>query len=167
MSAGTPAEPDGHLHDWHERGRRSSLLSVVDVSAIAHGRRVGRSNTHWAFVFAGGAVGAGTRALLEKAVPTHGDLFPWPTLTINLIGVFVLVWTATRLAKHPRPRERAFLIAGFCGGLTTFATMQVELVQLLDHGNGWIALGYAAASITGGLIVARVAFLLSDRTVAT
>lgn len=164
MNAESPP-PDG-LVGKHAWSRSPALIDAVDVSAIAHGRRLGRSGKHWSFVFAGGAVGAGTRALLEKAVPTDPGEFPWPTLAINLIGVFVLVWTATRLARHPRPRERAFLIAGFCGGLTTFATMQLELVKLIDHGDGWVALGYGAASIVAGLLVARGAFLLADRTAA-
>jgi CrcB protein len=164
MSADAPP-PDAAPRRGHDaRGRPPSVLRFPDVSAIVHGRRIGRSNKHWAFVFAGGAVGAGARAVAEKAVPTDPGEFPWPTLAINLIGVFVLVWTATRLAQHPRPRERAFLISGFCGGLTTFATMQLELVELIDHGDGWIALGYGAASIVAGLLVARGAFLLADRT---
>jgi fluoride exporter len=143
----------------------SRLLSRADVSAMAHGRRVARSTTHWAFVFAGGAVGAGARAVLERVVPTRAGAFPWPTLAINLVGTFILVWTATRLARPPRPRERAFLVSGFCGGLTTFATMQVELVGLLDGGHGWVAAAYGAASVAGGLAVARIAFLAASRAV--
>ncbi len=69
----------------------------------------------------------------------------------------MLAWTATRLSQHPNPRERAFLISGFCGGLTTFATVQLELLKMLDDGNGWLALGYAAASIAVGLAAARLA----------
>ncbi len=111
----------------------------------------------WAFVFAGGATGALARGIFEKELPTGVGEFPWPTLTLNLFGTFVLAWTATRLALHPRPRERAFLISGFCGGLTTFATMQLELVKLIDQGDGWVAVGYAAASIAGGLLVAKLA----------
>lgn len=164
MSADATPPGTGRLAGWHARGRAGALRSAVDVSAIAHGRRIERSGPHWAFVFVGGAVGAGTRALLEQAVPTHAGEFPWPTLAINLLGAFVLVWTATRLARHPRPRERAFLVSGFCGGLTTFATMQLELVKLLDDGHGGIALAYGVASIAAGLLVARGAFLLADRT---
>lgn len=118
----------------------------------------------WPFVFAGGAVGALIRATFEKELPTGPGEFPWPTLTVNLIGTFVLAWTATRLALHPRPRERAFLISGFCGGLTTFATMQLELVKLIDQGHAWIASGYAAASVAGGLLAARIAVVSATRT---
>lgn len=132
-------------------------------SALVHGHRVARSGKHWAFVFAGGAIGASTRAIFEQELPTGPGELPWPTLTVNLIGTFVLAWTATRLAVHPRPRERAFLISGFCGGLTTFATMQLELVKLIDHGDGWVAAGYAAASIAGGLLVAKIAVDLATR----
>lgn len=133
------------------------------MSTIAHERGAGRAHPrgspgrHWAFVFAGGATGAAIRAGFEKAVPTGVGEFPWPTLTVNAVGTFVLAWTATRLAQHPNPRERAFLISGFCGGLTTFATVQLELLKMLDDGEGWLALGYAAASITAGLAAARLA----------
>jgi fluoride exporter len=117
------------------------------------------------FVFAGGAVGAAARAGLEKLFPISGAEFPWPTLSINVLGTFILAWTATRLAAHPNPRERAFLISGFCGGLTTFATMQVELLTLADDGHGWIAVAYAAASVAAGLLIARIAVLAAARTV--
>ena len=117
------------------------------------------------FVFAGGAIGAAARSGLEKLFPITGAEFPWPTLCINVVGTFVLAWTATRLAAHPNPRERAFLISGFCGGLTTFATMQVELLTLADAGHGWIALAYAAASVAAGLLIARIAVVAAARTV--
>jgi len=67
-------------------------------------------------IFAGGAVGAAARSGLEKLFPITGAEFPWPTLSINVVGTFVLAWTATRLAAHPRPRERAFLISGSAAG---------------------------------------------------
>jgi CrcB protein len=118
-----------------------------------------------AFVFAGGAVGAAARAGLEKLFPITGAEFPWPTLCINVLGTFVLAWTATRLAVHPNPRERAFLISGFCGGLTTFATMQLELVTLADAGHGWVALAYAAASVAAGLLIAHVAVVAARKSV--
>jgi CrcB protein len=118
-----------------------------------------------AFVFAGGAVGAAARSGLEKLFPISGAEFPWPTLCINVFGTFVLAWTATRLAAHPNPRERAFLISGFCGGLTTFATMQLELFKLADAGHGWIALAYAAVSIAAGLLIAHVAVVAARKTV--
>ena len=122
--------------------------------------------TRMLFVFAGGAVGAATRSGLEKLFPISGAEFPWPTLCINIFGTFILAWTATRLAVHPNPRERAFLISGFCGGLTTFATMQLELFKLTDAGHGWIALAYGAASVAAGLLIAHIAVVAARRTVA-
>jgi CrcB protein len=120
--------------------------------------------TRMAFVFAGGAAGAAARAGLEKLFPITGAEFPWPTLSINVLGTFVLAWTATRLAVHPNPREQAFLISGFCGGLTTFATMQLELVKLADAGHGWVAATYAAASVAAGLLIAHIAVVAATKT---
>lgn len=120
----------------------------------------------WAFVFAGGATGAAARAAFERGHVIPEGTFPWSTLVVNVVGTFVLAWTATRLTEHPNPRERAFLISGFCGGLTTFATMQLELVRLVDRGDGLIALGYAAASVAAGFLTAKVGVRLARRSLA-
>jgi len=143
---------------------RIELLPSTLVSSILHGEGVSRSGMRWVFVFAGGASGALIRAIYEKQLPTGAGEFPWPTLLVNMVGAFILAWTATRLTKNPNPLEKAFLVSGFCGGLTTFATMQVELLTLFDDGHPWIGLAYAAASVVGGFIAARIAVNAANRT---
>lgn len=49
---------------------------------------------------------------------------------------------------------RPFLAAGFCGALTTFSTLQVELIRLGQHGHAGLAAAYLAASLGGGLLLA-------------
>lgn len=58
----------------------------------------------------------------------------------------------TRLQDRlpPSTYQRPFLGTGVCGGLTTFSTLQVELVRMLDAGAWLLALGYAAASLLAG-----------------
>lgn len=143
---------------------RVELLPSTLVSSVLHGKGVSRSGMRWAFVFAGGASGALVRAVYEKQLPTGVGEFPWPTLVVNMIGAFILAWTATRLTKNPNPLEKAFLVSGFCGGLTTFATMQVELLTLFDDGYAWTGLAYALASVVGGFIAARIAVNAANRT---
>nr|MDT0524441.1 CrcB family protein [Streptomyces sp. DSM 41633] len=52
---------------------------------------------------------------------------------------------------------------GVCGGLTTFSTMQVETVTMLEHGNWALAAGYTAASIAAGLLAVVLATALVRR----
>ncbi|MBL8924630.1 MAG: CrcB family protein, partial [Pseudonocardia sp.] len=44
-----------------------------------------------------------------------------------------------------------------CGGLTTFSTMQVEIVRMLDGRHVGLALGYTAASLAAGYAAIQIA----------
>jgi fluoride exporter len=105
-----------------------------------------------AAIFAGGFAGAILRALLEEAVPHDPDRWPWATFAVNIAGAIVLAWLVTRLQERLplSAYRRPLLGTGFCGALTTFSTMQVEVLDMLDAGNAGLALGYACASIAAG-----------------
>ncbi|QEC46102.1 fluoride efflux transporter CrcB [Baekduia soli] len=96
-----------------------------------------------AAVFAGGAVGAVARGELAEALG-HGGGWPWATFLVNVAGAFVLGYATTRLQERlPLSSYRRPLVGtGFCGGLTTFSTMQLELLRMLDDGR----LGLAGAT---------------------
>lgn len=102
-----------------------------------------------AAVFAGGAAGALARTGLAEAWPVGPGQVPWATLLVNLTGCLVLgavlVLTAAGSAR------RGLLGPGLCGGLTTFSTLQVELVELLRDGDVALAAAYAAVSAALGL----------------
>jgi CrcB protein len=103
-----------------------------------------------AAVFAGGFAGALARAGVAEGLPHAAGSWPWATLAVNLAGALVLGWVATRLA--PGARARSLLGPGFCAALTTFSTMQLELLQMLDEERFALAAGYALASVAGGLL---------------
>jgi fluoride exporter len=107
-----------------------------------------------AAIFAGGALGAAARALVAEALPQDPSEWPWAIFTVNLAGAFVLGYFATRLQERLplSAYRRPFVGTGFCGALTTFSTMQVELLQMLDDGRAGLAAGYAAASISAGVL---------------
>jgi CrcB protein len=112
-----------------------------------------------AAVFAGGALGAIARAEVADALPVHPGTFPWATFMVNVAGAALLGWFTTRLQERLplSVYRRPFLGTGICGGLTTFSTMQLELVRLLDRGCVGLALAYAAASVVVGLAAVLLA----------
>lgn len=108
-----------------------------------------------AAVFAGGVAGALARAGLANAFPPVGGQWPWVTFAVNVAGAFALGCVATGM--RPSWIARPLLGAGFCGALTTFSTVQIELLRMLDAGRAGLAAGYAAASVAAGLAAVAVA----------
>jgi CrcB protein len=110
-------------------------------------------------VFAGGCIGALARAGLAEAVISHPGRWPWVTFGVNVAGAALLGYFATRLQERlpPARYRRSFLATGFCGALTTFSTMQVELLKMLDHDHAGLAVGYAAASLAAGFAAVALA----------
>jgi CrcB protein len=105
-----------------------------------------------AAIFAGGALGALVRSGLAEAFPPARGDWPWPTFAVNIAGAFMLGYFATRLQERlPLTRYRRPLLGtGLCGALTTFSTMQLELLGMIDHHYYALACGYAVASIAAG-----------------
>ena len=118
-----------------------------------------------AAVFVGGAAGTLARALLSTAFPITPAQWPWPTFAVNIGGAFLLGYFTTRLQERLplSSYRRPALGTGLCGGLTTFSTMQVEIVKMLDGGHLGLALGYAAASIACGYAAVQTATALVRR----
>jgi CrcB protein len=135
--------------EWRRSRKNAEPLASSAVRTIRQDPR------ELAAIFAGGAAGALARiALVELAGMRTGD-WPWVTMTVNLIGAFALGYFATRLQERlPLSTfRRPFLGTGVCGGLTTFSTMQVELLRMLDSHHYAMALAYALVSIAAGYVV--------------
>jgi len=106
----------------------------------------------------GGALGALGRWGVEELLPESGPMgWPWATLTVNVVGAFVIgiLATSARVAQGP-PLLRPFLIAGVLGGFTTFSALALETGQLLEAGQVLSALSYVAATFTAGLVAVAV-----------
>jgi CrcB protein len=116
-------------------------------------------------VLAGGACGTLIRALLGDAITHDAGAWPWATLIVNVAGAFALgalvAVIAVRRVTSPYPR--LLLGTGLCGGLTTFSTVQVELLQMLDRDRLGLALAYAAVSVVAGLAGIALARALVSR----
>src|SRR5690554_6110044 len=91
----------------------------------------------WLAVAAGGATGAVARfALVSWFIQFAGKDFPWGTLSVNLIGSFLIgVLALLFLEKLPGLVElRALLIIGFLGSFTTFSAFSWEALEMLQAG---------------------------------
>lgn len=106
-------------------------------------------------IFIGGALGALLRAGLAEALPDPGVGWPWATFVVNIAGAALLGYWFTTLS-HTSYR-RPLLTTGFCGALTTFSTVQLELLEMLDAGRLGLAFLYVAVSVAAGLVAAQVA----------
>jgi fluoride exporter len=126
---------------------------------------VTRDPRELAAIFAGGVVGAIVRAQLAEWLPHAAGEWPWATFTVNVAGAFLLGYFTTRLLERLplSAYRRPALGTGLCGALTTFSTMQLELLRMLDEGELVLAAGYAAASIAAGFLAVAVATNLVRR----
>jgi CrcB protein len=114
-------------------------------------------------VLAGGAVGAPARYLTDRWISARAsDRFPFGTLTVNLVGCFLLGVLAGGVAHAGwSTGSYALFGTGFCGGLTTFSTFAVETVELAQQRSRTHALAYAAASAAAGVGLAQLGWLLT------
>jgi fluoride exporter len=118
-----------------------------------------------AAVFVGGGLGTLVRAAVEAAFPHAATAWPWPTFGVNVAAAFLLGYCATRLQERLplSSYRRPLLTTGFCGGLSTFSTMEVEILKMLSAHAYGLAAGYTAASVAAGYAALHVATALVRR----
>jgi CrcB protein len=111
-----------------------------------------RSDPHrLAAIYAGGVLGALARVGLAQAAPPGAASWPWATFAANMAGALLLGLFVAAMRAHPPESPRfALLTTGICGTLTTFATLQLELYEMVDAGHLGLAAGYVAATLAAG-----------------
>ena len=101
-------------------------------------------------VAAGGAFGAVARYLVMVQVGHWlGTGFPFATLTVNIVGSFILgvLVELMALAWSPPPELRALLVVGVLGAFTTFSTFSMDVVLHMERGELGLTLTYIVASV--------------------
>lgn len=116
-------------------------------------------------IFLGGVLGALLRAGLTEAFPAGDAAWPWATFAVNVVGAALLGYWFTAL-PHTSYR-RPLLTTGFCGALTTFSTVQLELVEMIDAGRVGLACLYLAVGLAAGLAGVQAATAAARRAEAT
>lgn len=91
---------------------------------IAVGSALGGVARYWCSGFVAGSI---------------GETFPWGTLTVNVVGSFVIGFFATLTAPDGRVfvggTARQFVMAGLCGGYTTFSSFSIQTLNLIRDGD--------------------------------
>jgi CrcB protein len=152
VGAGEILEPAAAAPTTATRGRVLPTLDIREVAAV----------------FAGGAVGTLLRAALAEAYPHRPTQWPWATFAVNVVAAFLLGYFVTTLQERLplSSYRRPLLGTGVCGGLSTFSTMQVELLRMLDAHAWALAAEYAAAGIAAGYAALHVATAIVRRPLA-
>jgi CrcB protein len=115
------------------------------------------------YVILGATIGAtGRYALTGWVSRVTSTPFPWGTLSVNLLGCFVIgvVWGLGERALWA-PSLRTFLFIGILGSFTTFSSFGLETVHLLRDGELGRVAGYVLGSNIGGLALVWIGMALS------
>ncbi|WP_431322323.1 fluoride efflux transporter CrcB [Rhizobium sp. YTU87027] len=116
-------------------------------------------------VAVGGAIGSVLRYYVGQwALRLAGPAFPWGTLTVNIVGCFIIGIFAEMIIRRfdASPELRLLLITGFLGGLTTFSSFSLDAITLFERGaalSGALyivaSVGLSMAGVIGGLALMR------------
>lgn len=114
----------------------------------------------------GGALGSGARYLAVSGVQARlGATFPWGTLTVNLVGSFLLglLLPIGLRGTVLGPTATIALSVGLLGGFTTYSSFSVETLSLLQRGAFAAAFANVAATLLLCLAASWLGVQLGER----
>ena len=104
----------------------------------------------------GGLAGAGARWGLVEVLPAT-DVWPWGVLAVNLAGCLLLGYLAAAVwSDRAHLPVSLGLGTGFCGSLTTFSALTVDVAEMARDGSWGFAASYLAVSVLGGVALAVI-----------
>ena len=118
-------------------------------------------------IVGGGIVGTLLRVLVQELLPPTEDGAPWATLTVNVIGSFVLAallahWHRSELPGRALKSLHTAVATGVIGGFTTFSDFAVEATTLAET-DPLRAVAYTVGTVTAALAAALAGAGLARR----
>lgn len=126
--------------------------------------------TRFLLICLGGALGTGARYLVSGwALRFLGASFPYGTLTVNVLGSFLIgiamhIGLSTSLLS---PTARIFLTTGVLGGFTTYSSFNYETVQYFQDGEIFRAVLNLSTMVVGCLAAGILGLVLAKRLVGS
>lgn len=118
-------------------------------------------------VFLGGCLGTLARYGIMLRLPASTGTWPAATLSVNMVGAFLLGFLLEALARRGndtgvRRLLRLAFGTGFMGAFTTYSSFAVEANLLVKHGNMTLAAIYILVSLIGGILVCTCGIWLAS-----
>ncbi|MGB0361103.1 MAG: fluoride efflux transporter CrcB [Endozoicomonas sp.] len=113
-------------------------------------------------VAVGGGLGAVSRSLVYEWYAKTGNdyLYPLPTLTVNIIGSFIMgiAWFYLVEKSVLPPIWKDVISVGFLGALTTFSTFSLDFLRLFQSDRFFEAIAYALGSVVLCLLSTSIGY---------
>jgi fluoride exporter len=103
----------------------------------------------------GGFLGSVMRYITVRWVDGKlNTLFPYGTLTVNIVGSFLLgvIYMAALRKAGLSENGRLFMGVGFCGGFTTFSAFALENFNLMQEKSLGTSILYISLSVVAGIL---------------
>jgi len=120
---------------------------------------------HLLLVGLGGFIGSAARFLVSKLnLSWHFFSIPMGTLTVNVLGSFIIgIMVGISVKSDLISTDlRVFLMAGFCGGFTTFSSFSSENLMLMQNGQVFTVLIYTSLSILLGFLAVYLGYIFTN-----
>ena len=117
-------------------------------------------------IMLGGGLGAVARFIVSTTVANKlGSHFPFGTITVNVIGSFVMgflaIWLIEKVGLDPLWRLAIFV--GFLGAFTTFSTFSMDTLNLFEQGQFFRGLLNMLLSVSLSVLAVWLGVLLGKQ----
>lgn len=121
------------------------------------------NSIHVLWVGLGGGLGAVARYAVSFLYSNNNTSlsFPWATLTVNLIGCFIIGLSWQYLSKQSG--LNAFWLIGFLGGFTTFSSFGLDGYKLIQQAAFTQLAYYVLISNIVGLLLVFIGVKLAQQ----
>ena len=114
-------------------------------------------------VFLGGGLGSIIRLIINRLIPSES--FPYSTLTVNMIGSFLIGLIISYLIDSNMLKSDYyyFLVVGICGGLTTFSAFSIENFNFIKSNEIFNSFIYIFISVSLCIALTYLGFVVMNK----